>query len=321
MAGRKRTAPAESNSPRTTRASTRLASQGTASRPNSSRRAAGGDAVVPEVVRRMLVQARPEISAQNRNAEDSSSERPLKRRRPGEGRRGQTEARKDGTARAVKQKVNDGAAGSTTDDEDVQFEDVALPAPTVQTMERDSDEEEDDEIDFEDVAIETTVPSASGTRDGSKSLNLDLSAHMASLISRRPDRRKALSREEKERRVEVHKMHLVCLLAHVELRNRWCNDRQVQDALRPLLSQKTVSALIPRASLNQFGRSESLKKGLQEAKELFRMKFAITERGLRRALWAEDEEQLRNVRRSLAALPDWANRHCSINSPTTLNPL
>jgi len=198
----------------------------------------------------------------------------------------------------VKPKTRDlgDAIAGISDDEDLQFEDVPLPAPTVQTMERDSDDEDDDDIDFEEVSIEPTISSAAAAGGGSGELNLDLSAHMAALIPRRADRRKAIGREEKERRVEIHKMHLVCLLAHAELRNRWCNDPSVQDALRPLLPQKTVAALLPRASLNQFSRSESLKKGLQEAKELFKLKFAITERGLRRALWAEDEEQLKNVR-------------------------
>jgi xeroderma pigmentosum group C-complementing protein len=162
-------------------------------------------------------------------------------------------------------------------------------------MTRDSDEEDDDDIDFEDVAIEANEPSVTVVSKQSRELDLDLSAHMAALAPRRADRRKAISRDERERRVEIHKMHLVCLLAHVELRNRWCNNRGVQDVLRPLLPQKTVSALIPRASLNQFGRSESLRKGLQEAKELFRVKFTVTERGIRRALWAEDEEQLKDV--------------------------
>ncbi|AEO59055.1 hypothetical protein MYCTH_2306980 [Thermothelomyces thermophilus ATCC 42464] len=174
-----------------------------------------------------------------------------------------------------------------------------LPTPTVQTITRSDDEDEDDDIDFEDVVIEPAASSAATPERKSQELSLDLSAHMAAAGPPRPDRRKAISREEKARRLEIHKVHLVCLLAHVELRNRWCNDCQVQDALRPLLPQKTVAALLPRASLNQFGRSESLRRGLQEAKDLFRLKFTITERGLWRALWAEDEEQLKNYQ-----LPD-----------------
>jgi xeroderma pigmentosum group C-complementing protein len=241
----------------------------------------------------MVVEARAEMRAQD----DAVPERPVKRRRPGEGRPAR-EPPKDKATTAVSRKLGRSVAGDVSDD-DVQFEDVVLPTPTVQTMERDSDDsdEDDDGIDFEDVAIETARSSAPAASTGPRGLTLDLSAHMAAMGPRRADRRKAISREEKERRVEVHKVHLVCLLAHVERRNWWCNDRQVHDALRPLLPQKTVAALIPRASLNQFGRSESLRKGLQEAKDLFKLKFFITERGLRRALWAEDEEQLKNVRR------------------------
>jgi xeroderma pigmentosum group C-complementing protein len=220
--------------------------------------------------------------------------RPLKRKRPGEGRHAQRETPAKST------KLDELFGDSASSDETLEFKDVALPAPTVQTIVRESDDDDDDEdgVDFEDVAIESVPTSAAaGAVQDSKELNLDLSAHMAAAAaSRRVDRRKAISREEKARRVEIHKMHLACLLAHAELRNRWCNDRKVQDVLRPLLPQKTVAALIPRASLNQFSRTESLRKGLQEAKELWKLKYAVTERGLRRALWAEDEEQLKNVR-------------------------
>jgi xeroderma pigmentosum group C-complementing protein len=226
--------------------------------------------------------------------DDDIPMRPAKRRRPGEGRRTETDTPK---------------AKEMHDD---LFGDDLLPAPTLQTMERDSDDDDsdsdgDDEIDFEEVPIQSAVPSATAAGQASGDLlDLDLSAHMASVLPRRPDRRKALTREEKARRVQIHKVHLVCLMAHVEIRNRWCNDPAVHDALRPLLPQKTVGALIPRASLNQFGRAESLKKGLQEAKELFKLKFAITERGMWKALWAEDEEQLKNVCRSrLVPSPGW----------------
>ena len=245
----------------------------------------------------MVVEARSELRAQDSHV----SERPLKRRRPGEGRPARTETPKDTAAKDISGESSKANTGDASDD-NLRFEDVVLPTPTVQTMTRDSDDEDDDDIDFEDVAIETNEPPATVVGKKSQELDLDLSAHMAALAPRRADRRKAISREEKERRTEIHKMHLLCLLAHVELRNRWCNDRGVQDALRPLLPEKTVSALIPRASLNQFGRSESLRKGLQEAKELFRRKFTITERGLRSALWAEDEQQLKDVCRCLGRL-------------------
>ncbi|KAL2162221.1 hypothetical protein VTH06DRAFT_7134 [Thermothelomyces fergusii] len=293
MAGRKRNAPTGS-SPRATRSSTRAASQ-TAAR----RAAAGAEAVVPDIYRQMVAEARAELRSQNAAA--GATERPLKRRRPGE----RAPARTGTPAASIASRVATGQPGGdvagAASGNDVQFGSVMLPTPTVQTITRSDDEdEEDDDIDFEDVVIEPAAPSSAATPERkARELSLDLSAHMAAANARRPVRRKAISREEKARRLQIHKAHLVCLLAHVELRNGWCNDGQVQDTLRPLLPQKTVAALLPRASLNQFGRSESLRRGLQEAKDLFRLKFRITERGLWRARWAEDEEQLKNYQ-----LPD-----------------
>lgn len=316
MAGRKRSAPVES-SPGTTRASARAGSQSAASRSSSrrTRTQARADAAIPEVYREMLVEARAEMAAQDTGA----AERPLKRRRPGEGRVARRDAPKEDSesaqvARSGSQNSNrdhasaDGVARGTR----LELEDTAVPEPTVQTIVRESDDEDEDEdevnIDFEDVVIEPAASSSAATGEGSQGLlSLDLSAHMASKGPRRADRRKAIGKEERVRRVLVHKTHLLCLLAHVERRNRWCNDPDVQDSLRPLLPQKTVDALLPRASLNQFGRTESLKAGLQEARQLFSLKFSITERGLRRALWAEDEEQLKNVRRyPQSEAPVWA---------------
>jgi xeroderma pigmentosum group C-complementing protein len=213
---------------------------------------------VPDVYREMLAAARAEMSAHD----PVVSQRPLKRKRPGEGRPARAEPP---TATATAARSGDFSnrnpetmvSDDGSDDDLVEFEDVAVPKPAVQTILRESDDEEDDEdddeIDFEDVAIVPVSSSAAGAVGGPQGLNLDLSSHMASMAPRRASRRKAISKDEKERRILVHKMHLACLLAHVELRNRWCNDRDVQDALRPLLPQKTVAALIPRASLNQFG--------------------------------------------------------------------
>lgn len=248
----------------------------------------------------MVVDARAELDAQTREQYSVSGyqERPAKRRRPGQGRPARLQALKNDSAKAIDKNGH----SDDDDEEDSLFGD--MPTPTPQTMLLDSDED-DDEIDFEDVTIQPVTSLAAGSTASAKGLpsagglNLDLSAHLAAMAPPRADRRKAMSKEEKAQRVEVHKLHLLCLLAHVEIRNRWCNDAEVQKALRPLLPQKTVSALIPRASLNQFGSAESLKRGLQEAKELFKRKFVVTERGLRRALWAEDEEQLKNVSQDL----------------------
>lgn len=219
-------------------------------------------------------------------------ERPLKRRRPGQ--RSEQPAKKPDPPEVTSKSEN------LEDEDDVQFEDVPLPAATIETLYRDSDEEEDDdEIQFEDIDFSFPPPNIDSAEDGNKDLELDFSAKTTASAQKTVDRRKPISKAEKSHRIEIHKMHLLCLLAYVARRNRWCNDTAVQDTLRPLLTKKMVKYLNPDSHLTQFGQAQSLKDGLQQLSTMYKTKFEITERGIRRALWAEDEEYLQNYR-----LPD-----------------
>lgn len=190
------------------------------------------------------------------------------------------------------------------DDDDIEFEDVGLPGlpTTVQTMYRDSDEEDEDEEEeglvFEDIDLSFPgLDAAAPVPEASRTIELDLSARAETTKRQKTtERRKPINKSEKDRRVGIHKMHLLCLLAHVQRRNRWCNDAQVQKSLRRLLDKKMVTYLNPSTELPQFGQTNSLKEGLKMVETMFKTKFQITERGLRRALWADSEEHLQNVR-------------------------
>ena len=273
MVGKKRPAPGG--------ARRRTGSRGSGSPSSSSAAPRTGKTIYSEMI------AEVATGAVATAASSGSPERPAKRKRPGE-----KIVRIQPQAEAVDQEVDE--------DDDIQFEDVPIPEPTVQTMTKDSDDEDDDEEDdnlqFEDVDLGALAGGAS-ENERPQELDLNLTAQRAAMAPPRRaiERRKAIGREEKERRVEIHKMHLLSFLAHVERRNNWCNDPKVHDALEPLLTGRVVKLLNPSASLTQFGRTESLKNGLQELRALFKVKFKITERGLRRALWAETEDQLKNV--------------------------
>lgn len=280
-------------SPRTTRSTRSSANQGE------------GDALVPGVYRQML---RDSGALPNRMTSDDA-ERPLKRRRTG--RQAATETPTTQNEKADRRVV----AGSPTvpakdksiaeqheseddDDESIEFEDVDIPKPTVQTTYRESsDEESEEDAQFEDVDFGAVFANNDQAPEPQETLELNLTAAKEALApSRRPaDRRKPITKEEKEVRVEIHKAHIVCLLAHVEKRNHWCNDPVVQENLRPLLTAKIVQWLNPEPHLTQFGQTESLKKGLQMIMDKFQQRFTTTEIGLRRALWAEDGKQLEDV--------------------------
>ncbi|KAI5866249.1 Rad4-domain-containing protein [Durotheca rogersii] len=272
MAGRKRAA------------ARNHAGNATASGPSRATRSRTTRSNIPDIYREMLVEARPNTA---------SPERPLKRRRPGQ--------RNDRSPKEPSSpKIMAGRENDEDEDDGLQFEDVPLPAATIQTVYMDSEEEDedDDDVQFEDVDLSATPQTLDPAGDNSQDLELDLSTR-ATAARKTADKRKPMNKAEKDRRVEIHKTHLLCLLAHVARRNQWCNDAAVQGSLAALLTKKMVDYLNPSESLPQFGRAQSLKDGLQQAGTMFKTKFQITERGIRRALWAEREEHLRNYK-----LPD-----------------
>ncbi|KAI1444401.1 Rad4-domain-containing protein [Annulohypoxylon stygium] len=275
MVGRKRTA-SRANAPNATPRSTRLT------------RSSTKKTDIPDIYSEMLADADVQSHA-------TPSERPLKRRKPGQ-RNNQSPKKPDLPIVTPKPKEVD----KEDDEDDIQFEDVPLPTATMQTVLRDSDEEEeDDEIQFENVDFSNPLADLDIADDGNKDLELNLSARMAASPRKSADRRKPIGKEEKGRRIEIHKIHLLCLLAHVAQRNRWCNDDTTQKTLRKLLSKKMITYLNPSTQLSQFGQANSLKEGLQQVGTMFKTKYQITERGIRRALWAENEEHLQNYK-----LPD-----------------
>lgn len=224
-----------------------------------------------------------------------TSERPLKRRRKEPARQPELATKAD-----VEKKDDDAFEKWLEDeDEDLEFEDVPLPDMTVQTMERDSEDEDEDEDENEEVdaAMFTQFDQTDDAPPEAKDLELDLSEVKAALTpsKKAAERRKPLTKEEKERRVLVHQVHLLCLLSYVYRRNHWCNDGKVQEYLSQYLTDKVTGLLNPSSRLSQFGRAESIKKGLSELDKMWKARFEITERGSTRALWAEDPEHLQDV--------------------------
>ncbi|KAI1356199.1 Rad4-domain-containing protein [Xylaria sp. FL0043] len=286
MAGRKRKAAGDQP------ASVKDSTPSRPSRSTRSTRSSTRQGDVPDIYRDMLAEAEVRPAS-------TSEERPIKRKRPGHTRNHVTQpsnsspkkpSRKDPVSiEELKDKDEDESA------DELEFEDVALPTATIQTVYRDSEDEEEEEEEevFEDVDFSAHTSAIDAVQE-TQDLELDLSARTKLTPRKTIDRRKPINKAEKDRRIDIHKMHLLCLLAHVARRNRWCNDSQVQDSLRPLLTEKMVKQLNPASHLTQFGRANSMKEGLNLVNTMFKVKYKITERGLRRALWAETEEHLQN---------------------------
>lgn len=252
---------------------------------------------VPDVYQEMLAEALP--------IQSDVPDRPLKKRRTGK------RAPQTATLNSAKSPDLVAEEVDEDEDEDLQFEDVlaphqeellgddefAPPPKQQQTAYRDSDEEsQDGDLDWEGLDFDTKL----GEDEASGDLELTLTKRTPQPKTSTP-RRRVVSKAEKVTRVETHKMHVLCLLSHLDRRNNWCNDPETKASLRSLLDKKTLNFLRPRSDLSQFGQTESLKRGLEQACVMWRTKFKITSRSMRRALWAEDDEDLENVSSSIAS--------------------
>jgi len=241
--------------------------------------------------REMLSEVLPELQT-------DVPERPLKRRRTGRGN-------EPTSAISAPKQVNSDI--SDDDDDDMEFEDVDIEntaalngelenseqVKQLQTAYRDTDEEsEEEDQDWEAIDFDALPPE----KDEAKGLALNLK-RVEEVDAKRPSpaRRKTINKEERDLRLQVHKMHVLCLLSFVRLRNEWCNDYQVQKLLKPLLTKKMLTFLRPDPSLPVFGRTNSLKRGLEEVGAMWKKRFLITETGMRRSLWAENEKEILDV--------------------------
>lgn len=236
---------------------------------------------VPDVYGEMLAEA---VSLPARKSEDGA---PVKRRRVG--------------GRIVIQSIDDSA--SQQPDESIStgnqsgVDDLfGEPRPTPQHIERsDFEDSADSDEDFEDVDIGSNVKQHGASdieMEEPGKLDLVLGGDNQNTTRSTQVRRKPITFMEKLLRLEIHKMHLCSLLAHVHLRNHWSNDESVHHLLKSVLTQKIISYLNPDESKSQFQRSRSFMDGLTQASDAFRVEFKTTARGLSKPTWADSAETL-----------------------------
>jgi xeroderma pigmentosum group C-complementing protein len=248
--------------------------------------ASSGRNAVPEVYQQMLAEALP--------TQSDIPGRPLKRRRIG----------RRNAPQLAEKPVRSTHQDDEDEEEEAEFEDVLgaqhdseagefeTPVKAQQIAYRDS-EEESDESDHEWEGVDfDTLPEEN---EPSGDLELTLKPRTTPSSQKPTPRRRVVSNAEKVLRLEAHKMHVLCLLAHLDRRNEWCNDEDVKKSLKPLIDKKMLTFLKPKPNLSQFGRAESLKRGIGQVSFMWRTKFNITARGTRRALWADDEKDIKNV--------------------------
>ena len=190
--------------------------RGKTPRRSSSRHAGRPDEPVPQIYQDMLI----EISSSSSGVE-GGRRRPVKRRKVGERKVTWVDS---GENEPVGESKDDGNA------EDEEEEEEEASTKQVQ-MTYVSDGSDESDMEWEEVDLQQNVPgqapvAASAGDDAPLQLTLGNFAEKGK-PSVAP-RRKPVTAAEKRWRLSIHKVHLLCLLGHLQLRNLWLNDEDVQ---------------------------------------------------------------------------------------------
>ncbi|KAI9840453.1 MAG: hypothetical protein M1837_001609 [Sclerophora amabilis] len=261
---------------------------------NARRRKESRDDDVADIYKELLIEAAP--SSSTHFDEDRRAFKRRRTRRPGE----RPQAKQDPDLGEVCDKIPSRKEDENQDHSTSDASDYVHAPSAGQTAFADSESSAGSDVDWEEVDLANAHGGdinaiEKDERDG-KDMNVVLSRDKIDDEKARRPKRRPVTAAERRSRLEIHKMHILCLLAHVDMRNDWCNDFETQSTLRKSLTNRTVSYLNPDRGSSQFQRSRSFMDGLEQASEAWRSKFKKTARGLRRPVWACNPEELQNFR-------------------------
>ncbi|KAF2659861.1 Rad4-domain-containing protein [Lophiostoma macrostomum CBS 122681] len=168
-------------------------------------------------------------------------------------------------------------------------DDEGSDARPIQTI-IDSDESDESDLEWEDALGEGDIDEDENAGDEEEAELSDLSITIAGDKGKEKEttkkvRRRGITSVDKKRRLDIHKMHVLCLLYHVHRRNAWCNDGRVQAGLRKLPPPKILSNLVPNPEFNQYQASKRFIDGMNELKIMWGNKFKVTALGIHKPRW------------------------------------
>ncbi|KAL4929884.1 putative DNA repair protein Rad4 [Aspergillus undulatus] len=246
-------------------------------RTRRSRRRDEDEDEIPEVYRGMLAEAE---ARENENGSTSSgTDRPAKRFKPAGYR---------ATAAEAPAPVADREQDAVDVDKDDEH-----TAKKLQTVYNSPSESEESDIEWEEVDTQQAALPASASSITNDVEPLQITLGQQDDRKRRVVRRKPVTAAERKLRLDVHKTHLLCLLCHVQRRNLWCNDEEVQGFVKKMLSKHIRSQLNPPEDRPQHTRSAMFLDGLNQAGDVFHRRFRVTKPGLRLPHWAHDSDSLK----------------------------
>ncbi|KAF3006578.1 hypothetical protein E8E13_006777 [Curvularia kusanoi] len=258
---------------------------------------------LPDAVREMLHEERVA-----KRAADDEAQKPSKKRKTVHARRSPSPAPRPQAAKSTA--VTESMIARTAKPTPVALPPSLLPyePPTanassgqpprvLQTVEDSEESDDDSDMEWEDALGDGGDSEGEDQSNAASSIG-DISVTIGGnksdeITTKKKVRRRAITAVDRKRRLEIHKMHVMCLLYHVHRRNVWCNDARVQSALRKLVDPKTLTNLVPNPDLTQYSASKRFVEALNDLKTMWSKRFKATAQSMSKAKWAEPGAEVR----------------------------
>ncbi|OLL26749.1 2-methoxy-6-polyprenyl-1,4-benzoquinol methylase, mitochondrial [Neolecta irregularis DAH-3] len=144
-----------------------------------------------------------------------------------------------------------------------------------------SDSESD--IEWDDVQLTAPVLEPSNST-GDKPSEILVPLQPKKLLTKTTGRR-GISTAEKQQRLTIHKLHILCLLSHLLILNRALNTEELLANSLGNIGLPDRKDLHPQKDLIPAQRSVYFNRGLRSLIDLWRNKFKTTCEGIRKPLW------------------------------------
>ncbi|KTW25747.1 hypothetical protein T552_03360 [Pneumocystis carinii B80] len=146
------------------------------------------------------------------------------------------------------------------------------------------DDMDEDEVEWEDFGFE----SEDGEKNtGKKEDECSFEYKIKEELGRK---RYGIKEKDRKLRLEIHKLHLLCLISHASLRNFFCRDKRLQAKLKVILPDEIRELFHPGAKISQYRKSRMFMTALKAIVNIWKRKFRKNKYGLSRSLWRSPEQ-------------------------------
>ncbi|KAG5519452.1 hypothetical protein PMAC_002079 [Pneumocystis sp. 'macacae'] len=111
-------------------------------------------------------------------------------------------------------------------------------------------------------------------------------------------RRHGITKNDRKLRLEIHKLHLLCLISHSSLRNYFCRDKRIHAKLKSILPNEIQQLFNPDKRISQYRKSKMFMNALRATVNIWKRKFKKNKYGISKPFWTISEPNNEYIKKS-----------------------